>query len=255
MPKKSSNAYFYEGFVRQYIDSQPSNPRHKYIDKPAMHKAVPDLNGKSVLAIGCGSGDELNYLRYKGARKVVGIDSSEYMVKASRINAPEAEVYKMSADKLAFKKESFDFVYSDLAVHYVSDIGKVFLNVYRVLNKNGLFLFSTTHPIEDTLEKIKLSGQKELKVLGYSKINGIIDRVYGDYFNKKRITEKWFGGDEVTFYYTLISDIINKAILSGFRIVEVLEPKPLKSMQKASPDLYKRMARIPFILIFKLKKE
>ena len=54
MPGKLNNAYFYESFVKKYIDSRPSDPRHKYIDKPAMHMAVPDLNGKSVLAIGCG---------------------------------------------------------------------------------------------------------------------------------------------------------------------------------------------------------
>lgn len=255
MPRKPNNAYFYESFVKKYIDSQPSDPRHKYIDKPAMHRAVPDLNGKSVLAIGCGDGTELNYLKYKGAKRVVGIDSSEYMVKASKVNAPGAEVYKMSVNRLNFEEDSFDFVYSDLAVHYLSNIGKVFSNVYRVIKKNGLFLFSTTHPIEDTLEKIKLRGQKELKVLGYSKINGIIDKVYGDYFNKRKMTQKWFGHDEVTFYYTPISEIINKAVYSGFRIVEVLEPKPLKSMQKADSGLYKRMVRLPFILIVKLKKE
>lgn len=254
MPKKSENPYSYRDFVKKYIDFQSKDPRHKYLDKPVMHKEIPDLKGKSVLAIGCGSGGELNYLKKTGAKRIVGIDSSSYMVEASKFNAPGTEIYKMSAERLDFKDESFDFVYSDLAVHYVRDIEKVFSEVYRVLKKGGIFLFSTTHPIEDTLTRVMLNGQRELKILGYIKKNKKVYKVYGDYLKPKKIKNKWWEGGEVTFYYTPLSTIINKAIHSGFSIQQMLEPRPLSIMRRRRPDLYKRMTKIPFLLILELKK-
>jgi SAM-dependent methyltransferase len=160
----------------------------------------------------------------------------------------------MSASNLDFKVESFDFVYSDLAIHYIRDIGKVFSEVYKILKKNGIFLFSTTHPIEDTLEEVKLSKHIKLKILGYSKIGKKVNKVYGDYFTPRQIKNRWWEEDEVVFYYTPISYIINKAIRAGFSIQQVLEPKPIAAMKKAYPDFYKRMIKIPFIIIFKLKK-
>ncbi len=254
MLKKLGSVYNSEDFIREYINSQSRDPRHLYLDKPAMHKAIPNLNGKAVLAIGCGDGIELNYLKKKGADKVVGIDSSKYMVARSKLNAPWAEIHKMSASNLDFKVESFDFVYSDLAIHYVRDIGKVFSEVYKILKKDGIFLFSTTHPIEDTLEEVKLSKHRKLKILGYRKIDGKINKVYGDYFTPRQIKNRWWKKNEVVIYYTPLPDIINEAIRAGFRIQQVLEPKPVDTMKRAYHNLYKRMSKIPFIIIFKLKK-
>lgn len=253
MPENLKNAYSSEKFVRKYINSQPRDPRHLYLDKPAMHKATPNLKGKTALAIGCGDGGELNYLKKKGAYKVVGIDSSKHMVAAARLNAPWAEIHEMSADRLNFKPESFDFVYSDLAVHYVKDIRKVFSGVYKILKEGGTFLFSTTHPIEDTLATVT-AGRNELRVLGYSKINGKLDKVYGNYLDFRKIKNKWWGEDEVIFYYTPLSDIINEAIHIGFSIKQVLEPKPVSAMRRYYPDFYRRMTKLPFILILSLKK-
>ena len=52
---------------------------HEYLEKPAMYSLLPKLKNKKVLCIGCGVGEECEYLRKKGA-DVIGIDLSIFLI-------------------------------------------------------------------------------------------------------------------------------------------------------------------------------
>lgn len=56
---------------------------HTFIEKPAMHALLPDLKGKKVLCVGCGTGEECGELLGRGAI-VEGIDVSQTSIELAR---------------------------------------------------------------------------------------------------------------------------------------------------------------------------
>lgn len=49
-------------------------------------------------------------------------------------------------NNLTFDSESFDFVYSSLALHYSDDWDNLLIGINRVLKPRGTLLFSTHNP-------------------------------------------------------------------------------------------------------------
>jgi trans-aconitate 2-methyltransferase len=109
---------------------------------------IPKLelqDNETLLDIGCGDGKitaELAKALPKG--KVVGIDSSEQMIKLAK-NAFPAQDYAnlsfqvMDARKLSFKEE-FDRVFSNAALHWIVDQKPVLEGIARSLKPKGFAL-------------------------------------------------------------------------------------------------------------------
>ncbi len=53
---------------------------NEVVEKPTMFSLLPDLTGKKVLDLGCGTGVHLAHYLTLGAEKVVGLDLSELML-------------------------------------------------------------------------------------------------------------------------------------------------------------------------------
>jgi 2-polyprenyl-3-methyl-5-hydroxy-6-metoxy-1,4-benzoquinol methylase len=83
---------------------------HVFLEKPALYGKLPDLKGKFVLCVGCGSGEEVEHLNSLGAKKVVGIDISLGLIEIAKKNYPNLEYHTMDAENLDFPKETFDLV-------------------------------------------------------------------------------------------------------------------------------------------------
>jgi len=78
-------------------------------------KALPEnLQGKTVLDIGCNAGFYSQEMKRRGAERVLGIDDNEVYLKQARfaaeVNQLEIEFRLMSVYELARLKESFDVV-------------------------------------------------------------------------------------------------------------------------------------------------
>ncbi|MGN0542834.1 MAG: class I SAM-dependent methyltransferase [Acutalibacteraceae bacterium] len=93
------------------------------LEQPAMAKLLPELNGKSILDLGCGYGHNCVDFVNRGARRVVGIDISEKMLSVAKSESvsPEIEYLNMSMTDISKLGEKFDLIYSSLAFHYVED--------------------------------------------------------------------------------------------------------------------------------------
>jgi len=234
----------YDKFAKDYTDyvHSESNFWNRYLENPAFEKLLKDkVKGKKVLDLGCGSGISSIKLKKWGG-DVVGIDISKNMLKIAEINYPEIEFIHGNIEKLPFKKCSFDVVASSLAIHYVKDLSKVFDEVYKVLKKEGLFVFSTQHPIFNTRKKIIYKGNKEYLLQPYFNNN----KVKYSMLNKKMKLE----GYQHTF-----SDIANKLIRSGFSIDEIVETTPVKEGRKVDPKDYIQAQTIPSFILFKATKK
>src|SRR5438876_89922 len=85
---------------------------HSLYEKPAMYNMLPDLQGKTVISLGCGSGEDCKYLQSKGAERVIGIDISKELIGIARTSYPSCEFEVMDMEQLEFPDRGFDFVYS-----------------------------------------------------------------------------------------------------------------------------------------------
>lgn len=230
------------------------NIKHTFLEKPAMYKKLPNLKGKTILCIGCGTGEECEHIKSLGVKRVVGIDISKERINFLKKSNPDLEFYTMDMEKLDFSDNSFDFIYSSLALHYSKDWTKILRKVYKILKKDGTFLFSTHHPIKWGAEINKLKD-KSTFLLGYKKYKSGESEVFGDYLTTRKINDVLSSeGLKVSYYHRPISAIISDIIKSGFIISDFIEPKPLKSVLKVKPEFYKIYSKIPLYMIFELKK-
>ena len=229
------------------------NFAHTYLEKPAMYGKLPDLKNKTVLCIGCGSGEECAHLLSLGAKKVVGIDLSKELIAIAKASYPNIEFFTMDMAKLKFPDSSFDLVYSSLAMHYLKDWRATLKSIKKILKPKGAFLFSTHHPVYWSAEII-LEKSGKSRLLGYAKAGGRLKKIWGDYQNAHKINDVWFGNMEVNYYHNPISKILMEIRESGLMVADFLEPKPQASLKKVSLDDYALMSRIPMFMIFELRK-
>lgn len=114
-----------------------------------LRRLFPPLSGKTVLDLGCGYGWHCQYSAENGAAAVLGIDVSEKMLQeAQRSHAHEKITYRLCGiEEYEYPESTWDIVLSNLALHYIADIGKVFQNVYKTLKPGGAFLLNMEHPV------------------------------------------------------------------------------------------------------------
>jgi len=101
-----------------------------------------DINGKTMLEIGCGAGEASVYFAKKGAI-VTASDLSNGMLHVVNLVAEKHHVKvktaQCSADKLPFHENSFDIVYAANILHHVN-IFDTIDEVKRVLKGGGVFV-------------------------------------------------------------------------------------------------------------------
>lgn len=246
----NKNADTYTKHVRDENDSI----YHSLYEKPAMYSLLPDLNNAAVISLGCGSGEDCTYLKFKGAKQVVGIDLSEKLIEIARKSYPECEFSVMDMEHLDFPDESFDFAYSSLAIHYIEDWHQVFREVYRILKPNSYFLFSCNHPVANALETTSDDGGVRVSQLSRTRNRGEDTVVIkGDYVNRRRL-DGYSSSLNVTTWHKSIDEIAQEATDSGFLIANIKEPKPKEKMKELSNIDYETLNKIPFFIIFKLLK-
>src|SRR5688572_4126096 len=92
--------------------------------------------GESILDVGCGDGVLTVKIAERGAN-VLGIDYSADMVAAAQKNGVPAQV--TSAENLPFEKQ-FDAVFSNAALHWVTDAEGVIRGIAKALKPGGRFV-------------------------------------------------------------------------------------------------------------------
>ena len=84
-----------------------------------------------------------------GQKKLWGIDISKKMLEVAEKENHHSKItyLNLPMESLSQISEKFDLVVSSLAIHYVKDFEKLVGDVFNLLNKNGLFVFSQEHPL------------------------------------------------------------------------------------------------------------
>jgi len=165
-----------------------------------------NIKGKNILEIVCGGAQNSIYFAKQGA-KVTALDQSKEQLNFARKLAKKSktsiEFNNGSFNNLhMIKSNSQDIVFSAFALQYSNNLKKCFSEVYRVLKKKGVFVFSLNHPF------FRVVSSKSMKVKR-------------SYFK----TGKFLDTDGFLTYFHTISELFNPLIKIGFKVEKILEPE------------------------------
>lgn len=235
------NPGFFEGYAqlprsRQGLAGAP--------EWPALQAMLPPLGGKRVLDLGCGYGWFCRVAREQGAAEVLGIDlSARMLARAAELTRDEGIRYRQGdLDGLELPAESFDLVYSSLALHYLPELAPLFETVYHSLAAGGSLVFSVEHPIFTCPQPqgwlVDGEGRRSWPVNGYQA-------------EGKRVSN-WLAEGVIKYHRTLGTQL-NALIAAGFAIRHVEEWGPTAEQIAANPALAEEAER-PMLLLVAVQK-
>lgn len=216
--------------LAQTYKTREEDPYCADFEFPAMTELVPDIAGKRVLDAGCGHGRYAEWL-IEGGADVLAVDENTEMLEGARRRIGEqAEIRRADITKsLEFADDNeFDGVICGLSLHYVEDWRQPFTEFARILRPNGFLVFSAQHPVD---EYIAFESE--------------------NYFETEQERMTWSASGEeidVPFYRRPFSEVVNPLVETGFRLDELVEPKPKESFKEKKPESYEKRLRYPTFL-------
>jgi SAM-dependent methyltransferase len=236
----AQNIYDYDEFFKGYSQLERSiSGLAGAPEWPSLRVRIPDLKDKHVLDLGCGFGWFCRWAAEEGAASVLGLDLSENMLARARTSTRhETIAYRQTdLDSVVFSKGDFDFAYSSLALHYLENLDKLFLEISRALAPDGEFVFSVEHPLVTAPSKPAWLNEKGRAIWPTD-----------DYLSLGSRTTDWLAPGVIKQHRTLAS-YLNSLIGAGFRILHVEEWGPSEAQIAVRPEWAKERHRPPFLLV------
>jgi ubiquinone/menaquinone biosynthesis C-methylase UbiE len=163
---------------------------------------LPELQGKAILDVGCGSGHDAVYYAAQGA-KVYGTDISEQEITMAQEKASGIFVHG-PMENLPFEAGMFDIVTSFYAIQHTEDVPKTLLEMLRVAKPGGIVMILAKHPFRNLLESRINDGNS-------------------DYYAKRLVTSYIFSRSiKLTEQGHTMMDYLDPAVLQAARL-ELLE--------------------------------
>jgi SAM-dependent methyltransferase len=200
-----------------------------------------EVSGKKVLEIGCGNGRSLQYLGERNASELWGVDLSEKQIeKATKhlegCSLPAKLICSPMEDECGIPVDYFDFVYSIYAIGWTTDLEGTFSRIASYLKKDGVFIFSWSHPIHKCVAA-------ENNVLAFKKC----------YFD-----ESWYSvsldDGTLTISDRKLSTYVNALAKAGFVIEQMIEDSDDEIIQGQDSDFAKKAKMLPVTFVVKARK-
>jgi arsenite methyltransferase len=110
-----------------------------------------DINSYcSILDIGCGRGESVEYIRWCCTPTVIGVDSNQRVLQEARSLYPECEYYYASAEKLPFVDQQFDYVLAECTLSLFTHPKTALTEVARILKDQSYLLISDIYAKSNT---------------------------------------------------------------------------------------------------------
>ena len=226
------------------------------IEWPTIKKMLPELRGKRVLDVGCGTGIFTFLLEQYNPKRLVGIDLSEEMLKIAEEkkearNSIASFIAGDAAKTAKYIDEKFDFIFSSTTTHYITDLNEMFTALSAMLEKNGEMIFSIIHPVYSA-QYPKAHGERFPED----------EEWVVDYLNhsERAYIQPWIEyNDEIedflskSIHYSM-SDYMKAIRQAGLYVDMMEEPAPPTEWEHSMPGRYYSFVETPTYMILKLKK-
>ncbi|MCX6368821.1 MAG: methyltransferase domain-containing protein [Armatimonadetes bacterium] len=154
-----------EGFARlaDTYDLRLSGNPMLLLETSQTLAALPNVAGKAVADIGCGTGRYAIQLMRLGAEKVAGVDLSPAMLEVAQHKSHRAELpiewgVGDLAEHIPIPDATLDAAVCALALTFVESLNTAFAELSRVLKPGGVLVVSELHPLGLTLERAASSA-------------------------------------------------------------------------------------------------
>ena len=204
----------------------------------------PSLAGQSVLDLGCGFGWHCKYAAEHGASRVLGIDSSEKMIRTARKrNCGDNITYQVcELEAYDYPENAYACVISNLVLHYLADLDLIYRNVFKTLKPGGVFVFNIEHPVFTAGVNQEWVYDESGKPLYWP-----VDQ----YFTTQERTTSFLGETVLKQHHTL-TQILMGLLNAGFVLEAVEEAVPAPEMMDV-PGMADELRR-PMMLLVRAKK-
>jgi len=212
----------------------------RLVEWPAQRERLGDITGRSLLDLGCGSGEKLAELVRAGAGASVGVDISGDFV----TDCPDGlELVQGDLSELdsigALAGRRFDRIMFLQSFGYASDGVRTLRAARAMLADGGFILLTRTQPIRYALERSERNGTS----LGQ------------EYFSRDVFAYPSIWNDQITLSkvpYTM-SDLLNVFSAAGLWIESAAEPQMSEEAGSRYPHKQAWMDKYLGILIFVLR--
>ena len=206
------------------------------LENGALLGLLPEVAGKRVLDVGCGTGRVSQLVAKRGASRVIGVDFSVNMLRSARIQVHSYSTVTLAAAEaiaLPFAEETFDVVTCSLMMGHLEKIEPAIAELARVARRGGSLLVSDFHPYAHLLgwkrsfRDTRNGGAEEIHIRNYL-------HLHEDYFQSFRE--------------------------SGLHAEEISEPRIDESVRhfyqnsQQAREIYERFAGHPLVLMFRLTR-
>lgn len=192
---------------------------------------LPDVHGRDVIELGCGTAYVSAWLARCGARPV-GLDNSRAQLanarKFQREFGLEFPLIHASAEAVPLARESFDVAISEYGACFWCDPGKWIPEAARLLRPGGELVFMTQ-------SVLVMLCMPDLEADGPAK-----DRLLRDQFGMHRF--EWPDYPAIEFH-TSHGDIIRILRDSGFEVEDLIEVRPPEASTTRHPLVTLEWAR------------
>ena len=202
-----------------------------------------DVQGKTVLDLGCGRGEFVRYCTTKGA-EVYGIDYSDASVNISKKTLADlsenirshAHIKKMDVKKLKFEDNTFDLITGFDIIEHLHDweLKEAISEIKRVIKPQGQLLLHTS-PNKLMMETVR----KVVRLFGVSLRSDKFHVNEISYFSARRYFEDFEPNitlEKEKNYWSNQMDFRGKALKSIAKILDtLLDCKPIHSILSLFP--------------------
>ncbi|MBI1376655.1 MAG: methyltransferase domain-containing protein [Frankiales bacterium] len=212
----------------------------RLVEWPAQREMLGEVQGLSVLDLGCGNGAKLAELVRDGAAAAVGVDIGGSFVQAL---PPGLELIHGDLNELgslpALTGRTFDRILFLQSFGYAQDPVRILSDARARLTDDGFVLLTRTHPVRYALERSEQNGT----TLGE------------EYFSHDTYTYQTAWNEQIALTkrpYTF-ADLLNTFSAAGFWVEAALEPQLSDEDRRRHPHKGRWMDRYLGIIVFRLR--
>jgi len=193
-----------------------------------------------IIDIGCGEGFVTRKVRAV-RHHVYGSDLSSEMIDSAIKQSPDIKYWIQDIEhtKTFPNQHRFQIALSTLVFMYLENIDIALKNIHQYLRPKGYLIISITHPCFYQQENFRWFQEEA-------------DYPYqaGNYLCEKTTIRNIAQKFTTHHVHRTIGTYIHAFTKSGFKIIDILEPKP----KKTPTNVLKKVSKIPIYAIFVLQK-
>jgi SAM-dependent methyltransferase len=231
------NGTFFAGYSRlpRSIEGLDGAP-----EWPTLRALLPDLDGRTVLDLGCGFGWFCRWARGGGAARVLGVDVSARMLERAQAETDDPAISYVRADleHLSISPAAFDLAYSSLALHYIENLEGLLASIHVALVPGSRLVFSVEHPIFTAPIRPGWSHDP----------TGHATWPVDSYLDEGPRSTDWLAKGVIKQHRT-VATYINLLLRSGFTISHIDEWGPSKEQTASHPEWAGERHRPSFLLL------